>query len=259
MLAGGRPFEGRRNMKKRIQWASLVGICLLALSCSGSESWQTIEQWELQGHHEKALKAATARVEHQLDGMQPAAAANVSINRDGYDPTDIARDILALTHVIENDEPNKRVLRGFIFATINSYDEAIADFTAAADADSLLTTPDLPVEGRIQLCLLCAVWQNGDRRAALSGFTDFLSHRPSHARAYFYHGVLSLQTGDEQTAIADFKQAMLLGDRQLAPHMLAELRGQSEGTMSGSFLTAIFEIEEDRNASGYNWMIRQVP
>ena len=83
-------------MKKRIQCVSLTGICLLALSCAGSESWQTIERWELQGHHEKALKAAVLKIRgtfpkgHSLRqlaeaaGLFEKAASEVSLLEGDY-------------------------------------------------------------------------------------------------------------------------------------------------------------------------------
>jgi tetratricopeptide (TPR) repeat protein len=114
----------------------------------------------------------------------------------------IFTSILESSDASDQDRRDARIDRGSIYTVVNRFDEAIADFSAAIEAD--------PEAASIYLSRATAWGRKGDRDRALGDFERALKINPQYAEAYYNRGRLRGALGETEAAIADVSTALRL-------------------------------------------------
>lgn len=193
--------------------------------------------------------------------LSNTARANFFTDRRPFDIQLIEEDISGLTDAISSHPRDSRLLvaRGFIYAALNEFDDAIADLERAADIEPNTDTADRygPDKNSVHYLLALAYWQGGAAGEAIAAFSKVLSANPEYSPGYYYRGMAKLAVGDTSGAINDIEQAKNLGNKPHYAETLQQLRGQrSRGRILATYVSCFHPNKAPQSRPfGYVWEI----
>lgn len=182
-----------------------------------------------------------------------------------FDRKLIDEDVRRLSDAISASPQDARlfVARGFLYAALTEFDNAIRDFEQAAQIAPNTDTGDPlgPKKNGAQYLLALAHWQNGSATKAIEHFSLVVGKNPDHAASRFYHGMASLEAGNRAAAVKDIEAALGLNDpicQRMCQQVLSELKGERvRERILGSYVVCLHSNKPPQSRPfGYVWEIK---
>jgi tetratricopeptide (TPR) repeat protein len=179
-----------------------------------------------------------------------------------FDQDLINEDIERLTAAIAQNPRDARlfVARGFIYAALTKFANAIPDFQQAArlDPEVSIASPYGPEKSAVVYLTALAYWQNGDPKTAIDMFSRVVSSNPRFHRAFFYRGLARIEAGDRVGGAQDIVAASNLNGDVIYQKALDQIKGvKTDDEVYATYVMCFYSNKPPESRPfGYVWEIQ---